>query len=81
VYFLSDKGVMTVVRPGPKLEIVARNELNEETYASPALRTGQIFLRGVQHLYCIRNNTPNDPPIGREPSRPAYLVRDSRNQT
>jgi outer membrane protein assembly factor BamB len=55
-YFLSDKGVMTIVRPGPKPEIVARNELGEETYASPALSEGQIFLRGVQHLYCIRNN-------------------------
>ncbi len=52
-YFLSDKGVMTVVRPGPKLEIVARNELGEETYASPALSTGQIFFRGASHLYCI----------------------------
>ena len=56
VYFLSDKGVMTIVRPGPQLEIVARNSLGEETYASPALSAGQIFLRGVQHLYCIRNN-------------------------
>jgi outer membrane protein assembly factor BamB len=57
VYLLSDKGVMTVVRPGPKPEIVARNELGEETYASPALSEGQVFLRGAQHLYCIRNNT------------------------
>ena len=40
VYFLSDKGVMTIVRPGPKLEIVARNDLGEETYASPALSAG-----------------------------------------
>lgn len=52
-YFLSDKGVMTIVRPGPKLEIVARNELDEETYASPALSAGQIFLRGISHLCCI----------------------------
>ncbi len=53
VYFLSDKGVMTIIRPGPKLEIVARNELGEETYASPALSAGQIFLRGLSHLYCV----------------------------
>jgi outer membrane protein assembly factor BamB len=53
VYFLSDKGVMTVIRPGPNLEIVARNELGEETYASPAISAGQIFLRGLTHLYCI----------------------------
>jgi hypothetical protein len=53
VYFLSDKGIMTVVRPGPQLEIVARNELGEQTYASPAISGGRIFLRGLQHLYCI----------------------------
>ena len=53
VYFLSDKGVMTVVKPGEKLEVVARNELGENTYASPAISDGQIFLRGAKHLYCI----------------------------
>jgi outer membrane protein assembly factor BamB len=52
-YFLSDKGVMTVVKPGPPFEIVAKNELGEETYASPAISNDQIFLRGAEHLYCI----------------------------
>jgi len=53
VYFLSDKGVMTVIKPGAELEIVARNELGENTYASPAISDSQIFLRGAKHLYCI----------------------------
>jgi len=53
VYFLSDKGVMTVIKPGAELEIVARNELGEETYASPAISNGEMFLRGVNNLYCI----------------------------
>ncbi|MFC1634000.1 PQQ-binding-like beta-propeller repeat protein [Planctomycetota bacterium] len=52
-YLLSDKGVMTIVKPGPPFEIVAKNELGEETYASPAISNGQIFLRGTEHLYCI----------------------------
>ena len=55
VYFLSDKGIMTIIKPGPQLEIVARNELGEETYASPAISGGQMFLRGVNYLYCIGN--------------------------
>ncbi len=55
VYFLSDKGVMTVIKPGEELDIVARNELGENTYASPAISDGQIFLRGAKHLYCISN--------------------------
>lgn len=53
VYFLSDKGVMTVVKPGPKFELVARNELVEETNASPAISKGNMYLRGDKHLYCI----------------------------
>ena len=53
VYFLSDKGVMTIVKPGEELDIVARNELGENTYASPAISDGQIFLRGAKNLYCI----------------------------
>ena len=53
VYFLSDNGVMTVVKPGPKFEVVTRNKLGEETYASPAISKGQMFIRGLKHLYCI----------------------------
>lgn len=53
VYFLSDKGVMTIVRPEPPFEVVARNELGEETYASPAISNGRLFLRSEKHLYCI----------------------------
>lgn len=53
VYFLADDGKMTVVRPGPKLEIVAENSLGEATYASPAISHGQIYMRGDKHLYAI----------------------------
>ncbi|MCP4261421.1 MAG: PQQ-binding-like beta-propeller repeat protein [Planctomycetes bacterium] len=53
VYFLSDKGIMTVVKPDRELNIVARNELGENTYASPAISNGQIFIRADKHLYCI----------------------------
>lgn len=53
VYFLADDGTTTVVRPGPQYEVVARNELGEYCYASPAISGGRIFLRGEHHLYCI----------------------------
>ena len=53
VYFLSDRGVMTVVKPGPQYEVVVRNELGEKTRASPAISNGRMFLRGVENLYCI----------------------------
>jgi outer membrane protein assembly factor BamB len=53
VYFLNDDGVMNVVRPGPEFVRVARNELGEKTFASPAISRGQLFLRGDQHLFCL----------------------------
>ena len=53
VYFVSDQGVTTVIRPGETFEIVAQNELGERISASPAISQGQYFLRTHQHLYCI----------------------------
>ena len=53
-YFLSDDGIMTIVRPGPELDIVAENLLNENCYASPAVSASNIYLRAEQHLYCIQ---------------------------
>jgi outer membrane protein assembly factor BamB len=52
-YFLSDKGVMIIVRPGPQFEVVERNDIGEDMRASPAISDGQMFLRGVKNLYCI----------------------------
>jgi outer membrane protein assembly factor BamB len=53
LYFLNDDGVMHVVKAGAKFELVARNELGEKTYASPAVSDGQMFLRSFKHLYCL----------------------------
>lgn len=53
VYFLSDDGVTTVVRPGPTFEVVARNELGERCFASPALSSGRIYIRSDRHLYAV----------------------------
>ena len=53
VYFLNDKGVTQVIKPGDKYELVGSNELGERCFASPALSRGQIFLRGATNLYCI----------------------------
>jgi outer membrane protein assembly factor BamB len=55
-YFLADDGVMTVVRPGSKLDVVAKNALGEHCYASPAISQGKIYLRGEKHLYAIGKN-------------------------
>ncbi|MDB6039724.1 MAG: outer rane biosis protein BamB [Verrucomicrobiales bacterium] len=55
VYFLSDKGIMTVVEAKPEFKIVAENPIGETCFASPALSNGEIFLRGDHSLFCISN--------------------------
>ena len=52
-YFLSDDGLCNVVKPGKKFTEVAKNELGEATYASPAISHGKIYMRGEKHLYAI----------------------------
>jgi outer membrane protein assembly factor BamB len=53
VYFLNDKGITQVIKPGPQYQLEASNDLGEKCYASPAVSHGQIFLRGTTNLYCI----------------------------
>jgi outer membrane protein assembly factor BamB len=52
-FFPDDDGVTWVLKAGPKFEVAARNNLGEETYASPAVSHGQLFIRTLNHLYCI----------------------------
>ncbi len=53
VYFLNDRGTVSVVEPGAALSVVATNELGEPTDASPAFSHGQLFIRGEKHLFAI----------------------------
>jgi len=53
VFFINDDGQVNVIKPGAKFDRVAKYELGESCYASPAISDGQVFLRGFQHLFCI----------------------------
>ncbi|MBP86153.1 MAG: hypothetical protein CMJ64_05475 [Planctomycetaceae bacterium] len=53
IYFTDRDGTTVVLKHGPKLEVIATNKLDEPIDASPAIVGNQMFLRGVQHLYCI----------------------------
>jgi outer membrane protein assembly factor BamB len=56
VYMPNDEGVITIIKPGPKFEYVAKNSIGEKMNASPAISRGKIYLRGYQHLFCISKN-------------------------
>src|SRR5258706_16059408 len=51
VYFLNDNGVMHVIKPNPEFQLIAKNEIGEKCFASPAISQEQIFLRGDRHLF------------------------------
>ena len=53
VYFMADDGVVSVVRPGMKPDVLVKNELGENIYSTPAVSDGELFLRGEKHLFCI----------------------------
>jgi outer membrane protein assembly factor BamB len=55
VYMPNDEGVITVIKPGTKFEMIAQNSIGEKMNASPAISNGKIYLRGDKNIYCIEN--------------------------
>lgn len=55
IYHVSrDTGTFSVIKPGPKYELLATNRLADEFYASPAVSNGRLYLRGFKSLYAIQ---------------------------
>lgn len=56
IYFQSEDGVTTVVRPGRTYQMIAVNEMEDErTLASLAVAENTFFIRTAKHLYRIGN--------------------------
>jgi outer membrane protein assembly factor BamB len=53
IYCLSEQGEGTVVKAGPKFEIIARNPIEERFQASIAISQGNLFLRSEKALYRV----------------------------
>jgi outer membrane protein assembly factor BamB len=49
-----DSGTVSVIKAGPKYELLATNRINDEFSASPAISGGRIYLRGFRALYGIQ---------------------------
>jgi len=52
-YFINDDGEINVIKPDKTFDRVAKYELGEQCYASPAISDGQVFIRGFTHMFCI----------------------------
>lgn len=63
VYCLAADGEMFVLKAGEKCEVLARNTIGEDCHATPAVSEGQLFIRGVKHMWCIgaRQSSPPGP--------------------
>jgi hypothetical protein len=53
IYYTDDDGITWIVKASDKFEVLEKNPIGEECYASPAFSKGEILLRGTKHLYCI----------------------------
>jgi outer membrane protein assembly factor BamB len=54
IYMFEDTGHCTIFENRPGFHVVAKNDLNEEMYTTPAVSDGHLFVRTVSALICIR---------------------------
>ena len=53
VYLAGRDGSLWVIKRAPKLEVLAKNKLDDGFDASPAAVGKELFLRGRKNLYCL----------------------------
>jgi len=53
VFLLSEAGKVTVLKAAPQWEVLAVNDLDEESYATPAINGGRLYVRTRGNLYCF----------------------------
>jgi outer membrane protein assembly factor BamB len=53
IYIASTKGVITVFAAGDTLQVLARNDLKEQVFATPAVVDNKLYVRTVKHMYAF----------------------------
>ena len=53
VYITREDGTTFVLEAGDKFRVVAKNELQEKTLATPVFADSRVFIRTFENLYCI----------------------------
>jgi outer membrane protein assembly factor BamB len=53
IYLAGRRGTIYVIKAGKELEVLARNKLEEEITASPAISNGRVFIRTFDALYAF----------------------------
>jgi outer membrane protein assembly factor BamB len=55
IYAMGENGFLVVLEQGPKLKVLAKNDMGEPCTATPAIADGRIFVRTLNNLYCFSN--------------------------
>ncbi|MCO6453761.1 MAG: PQQ-binding-like beta-propeller repeat protein [Pirellulaceae bacterium] len=53
IYVMGENGFLVVLKQGPQLEFLARNDMGESCIATPAISDGRIFVRTLNRLHCF----------------------------
>lgn len=53
VYLVNDEGKLSVIAADSSCAMLGTADFGEETYATPAIVEGRIYLRTSGHLYCF----------------------------
>lgn len=54
IFCLSEDGDTFVVEAGTSFKLAGKNALGEMCMATPALADGSLYIRGINHLFCVR---------------------------
>ena len=54
LYCISESGEVVVVEASPELKILGRSPLGDESYSTPAVANGRVYLRGFHQLACLK---------------------------
>ena len=53
IYIAGTNGLTFVLKSGGDFEVMSKNALEDEFYASPVIKEDDLYLRGTRYLYCI----------------------------
>jgi outer membrane protein assembly factor BamB len=53
VFLMDISGVLYVFKADKDYQLVSRNELGEDAMTIPVFMPGRIYIRGMEHLFCI----------------------------
>jgi outer membrane protein assembly factor BamB len=53
IYIASEEGVVVVLDGGEELKVLAKNNLDSQILATPAIVDGKIYVRTENHLYAF----------------------------